>query len=609
MDRQKVIVRYGREWKSEAGLTLLDVEYAAFLQRRTVEQGGLGAEQHFKNLTRILWPPDKHGKGGYTWLSDDPDLAPEYWWNDRYLDACLANQFVGITGPASSMKTEFAAVWLIVNWLPRFQHCMGIAASLTKATAKTKVWGAVKERFRKVEWMGIGKYMDFPNAMISGNKGDAATKHLSDRSAIILVAPDVGKEGEEVGKLQGLKQEWVFCVSDELAAMTPAITNATSNWMKNPHFHFLGLGNMGSPLDTMGRFFAPADGWDNVSVRTPQWKCTNGGVLIHVDGEETPNKYTRPPNKYAYVIKTTDLDQDAAIFGRTSARYWMFDRGFPPPGGTEENLYSEMELIIAGCMESPTWRGEPPTGLAAMDPNYSKGHGDNCMAKFGQIGVNKEGLKVLDIGGAENEMALREDVEKLDEGSATKQKAVQFATECRKRQIGIRQVVVDCTGGGSLMADAVEDAFGERGLLRIEFGGSPSDRVIEKRDDEEIKASDRFDNKAAEIWHAGIKFVKSRQLKGLTSKDVEQMGSRKIVEKGKKVAMESKKDYKLRTQKPSCDEADTSFQMLDLAIQRFGFDATNMLASRGRGTDWKSAMSKFKAPAEAGGERRLQWTR
>lgn len=609
MERAKSIVRYGREWKSEAGLTLLDVEYACFLQRRTVDQGGLGAAQHFKNLTRILWPPDKHGKGGYTWLSDDPDLAPEHWWNDRLLDACLANQYVGVTGPASSTKTEFMAVWAIVNWIPRAPICMVIAASLTKATAKQKVWGAIKERFRRIEWMGVGKYVDFPNAMITASKGDAATKHLSDRSAITLVAPDVGKEGDEVGKLQGLKQEWVFVVADELAAMTMAIPNATSNWSKNPNFHFLGSGNMGSPLDTMGTFFRPVDGWDSVSVRTPIWKCANGGVLLHFDGEETPNRYTRPPNKFPWLIKTTDLDQDAAMFGRTSARYWMFDRGFPPPGGTEENLYSEMDLITSGCMEAPTWRGEPPTGLGAMDPNYSKGHGDNCMAKFGKIGVNKEGIKVLDFGGVENEMALREDVEKLDEGSATKQKAVQFVNECRNRNIGVRQVVVDCSGGGSLMADAVEDAFGERGVLRIEFGGSPSDRVIERRDDEEITAADRFENKAAEIWHAGIKFVRSSQLKGMTSKQVEQCGARKIVEKGKKVAMESKKDYKLRTQKPSPDEGDCGFQMLDLAIQRFGFDATNMLASRGRGTDWKSAMSKFKAPAETGGERRLQWQR
>lgn len=597
-------------WRHPQGLTLLDVEFCCYLQRRTVEEGGLGAAQHFRNLTKILWPPDEYGKGGYTWLSEDPDLAPEYWWNDRYLEACLENQYVGITGPASSLKTEFMGIWLIVNWIPRAANCMGIAASLTKATAKTKVWGAIKERFRKIEWLGIGKYQDFPNAMISANKGDAATRHLSDRSALLLVAPDVGKEGDEVGKLQGLKQEYVFVVADELAAMSPAITNATSNWSKNPNFHFLGSGNMGSPLDTMGRFFAPVDGWDRVSVSTPQWKCANGGVLIHVDGEETPNKYTRPINKYPYVIKTTDLDQDAAIFGRTSARYWMFDRGFPPPSGSEENLYSEMELITGGCMETATWRGTPPTGLAALDPNYSKAQGDNCMAKFGRIGIEKTGLHVLDFGGAENELAIREDVEKLDEASATKQKAVRFADECRARQINVRQVVVDCSGGGSLMADAVEDAFGERGLLRIEFAGSPSDQVIEKRDDEEITARDRFENKAAEIWHAGIRYVKSRQLKGMTSKQVEQCGARKTTDKGKKVTMESKKDYKLRTQKPSPDESDAGFMMLDLAIQRFGFNASSTIKQSAAGESrWKDAMGKFKTPANPGGERKLTWQR
>lgn len=607
LERHKSIVRYGREWTSPQGLTLLDVEYACYLQRRTVDEGGLGAAQHFRNLTKIMWPPDENGKGGYVWLSEDPEIPPECQWNDILLNACLANQYVGVTGPASSTKTEFMSVWAIVNWIPRAAYCMVIAASLTKATAKTKVWGAIKERFRKIEWLGVGKYCDFPNAMISANRGDAATRGLSDRSAILLVAPDVGKEGEEIGKLQGMKQEWFFVVADELADMSPAVPNATSNWQKNPNFHFLGSGNMGSPLDTMGRFFAPEDGWDKVTVKTPQWKCANGGVLLHFDGEETPNKFTRPPDRYPWIIKTTDLDQDARMFGRTSARYWKFDRGFPPPGGSEENLYAEMELITSGCMERATWRGSPPTALAALDPNYSKRQGDNCMAKFGNIGMDKDGGSVLDFGGPENELAIREDVEKLDEASATKQKAVRFADECRARQISVRQVVVDCTGGGSLMADAVEDAFGERGLLRIEFGGSPSDRVIEKRDDEEITASDRFENKASEIWHAGVKFVKSRQLRGMTSKQVEQMGARKVTEKGKKVTMESKPDFKLRTQKPSPDESDAGFMMLDLAIQRFGFNAVSGIKTAAGTTRWKDAMSKFKAPANPGGERKLQW--
>lgn len=607
MERLHKIVRYGREWSSPHGLTLLDVEYACYLQKRTVEEGGLGAAAHFRNLTKILWPPDENGKGGYIWLSEDPELPPHCCWNDLLLEACLANQYVGCTGPASSSKTEFMAVWAIVNWIPRAASCMVIAASLTKATAKQKVWGAIKERFRRIEWMGIGKYTDFPNAMITANRGDITTKHLSDRSAITLVAPDAGKEGDEIGKLQGLKQEWVFVVADELAAMSPAITNACSNWSKNPHFHFLGSGNMGSPFDTMGRFFEPVEGWDKVTVATPEWNCPNGGVLLHFDGEETPNKYTRPPNRYPWLIKTTDLDQDAAMFGRTSVRYWMFDRGFPSPGGTQETLYSEMELLTSGCMETAVWRGTPPTPIAALDPNYSKGHGDNCMAKFGNLGIDRENKQVIDFGGPENEMAIREDVGKLDTASATKQKAEQFVDFCRQRQISVRQVVVDCSGGGSLMADAVEDAFGERGLLRVEFGGSPSDLVVERRDDEDITAKDRYENKAGEIWHIGTQYVKSKQLRGMTSKQVEQMGSRKVVEKGRKVSVETKKDYKLRTQKPSPDESDTGFMLIDLARQRLGFNASSSIVTRVDTTRWKDAMGKFKTPSNPGGVRKLQW--
>lgn len=600
LERYKEVEAYGKTWHD---VTFLDIEYACYFQARSEENGEYIAAKHFRNITRILWPPDENGKGGYIWLSEDPDLPPESHWNDTALIELLRNRYVGITGPASSTKSELLAVWALVNWLPLANTCFVLVASTTIAGAKKRVWASIKERFLRLSWVGIGRYSEHPQPMITANRGDDATKHLSDRSSISLVAPDSGKEGEAIGKLIGLKQEHFIVIADELDDMSSAITNACSNWSKNPDFQFVGATNIASTLGTFGRFFAPIDGWPNVKVTDQRWETKNG-VCIHYDGvSSSPNRFSKPIDKYPFIIKVADMEQDAKNYGETSSRFWRFDRGFPPPTGDDDNLYSEMELLSQGCMEPAIWRGDF-TNLAALDPNYSKAQGDQCMAKFGKIGLDRDGLRVLDMGGPEGEIAIRENVERMDEGSATKQKAVQFVKLCQDRNIGVRQVVVDCTGGGSLMADAVEDAFGQRGLLRVEFGGEASDRIVETQGKIEIRAKDKYGNKASEMWHVGIQYVKARQIRGLTSKQVEQMSTRKTFEKNRKVWIEQKRDYKLRTQKPSPDESDGGFLVLELACDRFAFASKSATAPASKSQDWGRAFSRFN-PAKREGEQRL----
>lgn len=600
MTKAKPIFRYRREWVHPNGapMSLLEIEMAAFIHRLTPEQGGLGAEAHFKRIVKVLWPD-------YLWLSDDPDIPPEAHWNDIMLRNALATNYLALTGPASSTKSEFAAIWALVNWIPRFSRCLVIITSTHKGEAKKRIWGAIKERFQKAK-KAIpelpGKYNE-TLSMIMANDGSPLLKHLSDRSSIALVAPDAGAEGDAVGKLIGLKQQFVFVVADELTDMSPAIINACANLSKNPNFHLVGIGNADSTLDPHGRMCEPKEGWQSITVGSQVWETKNG-ICVHLDGEFTPNRYTKPMNKYTFIIKTTDNDQDAENYGRSSKKYYRMNRGFWCPSGNDDNLYSDLELAQKGCYEHATWLGTT-VGVAFLDPAYKTG-GDNCQAAFAKLGDNNRGLRVLDIT---DNFAIKEDVEKDDE-SVTKQRARMFVEECRKRSISVRQAGVDCSGGGSLMADAVEDAFGEKGLLRVEFGGDASELVIEKKEDKdrpgqhiEVTAKMKYGNKATEIWHVVTKFIAQGQVLGITAKMAEQMTQRRTFEKGKKTYIESKKDFKLRTTKKSPDESDAGLGTVEVARQRLSFTIRGLTSKAAKSGSAQKAASRFaalNAPPKAG---------
>src|SRR5687767_10514558 len=97
------ITRYGRTWPK--GMTLLNIELAAFKLGLSPEEGGLGKAQHFKNIVNVLLP--KGSRKHFSWTP----------WAERMLEAACQNKYLAVAGCASSGKTEFFALWGIVNFL------------------------------------------------------------------------------------------------------------------------------------------------------------------------------------------------------------------------------------------------------------------------------------------------------------------------------------------------------------------------------------------------------------------------------------------------------------------------------------------------------------
>jgi len=97
------ITRYGREWPE--GVDALNIELYCFRHGRTVEEGGLGKAGHFRNIVNVLWHPNSPKP--WTWHP----------WAEQMLDGACRSNYLAVAGCASSGKTDFFAVWSIVNWL------------------------------------------------------------------------------------------------------------------------------------------------------------------------------------------------------------------------------------------------------------------------------------------------------------------------------------------------------------------------------------------------------------------------------------------------------------------------------------------------------------
>lgn len=590
-----MITKYGHQWPgNDDPIGHLGAEFGAYRKRLTTDDGGLGAAEHFRRICKTLDP-------GYIWLSDDPDVPFESQWNDRMLDACLRTNWLAVTGPASAGKSAFFARWVGINWLAYFGKCAGVVTSTTKGGARLRIWAHLLEFFRKVQGV-FPVHINDTSCVISVEKG--AMPNTSDRSSIMLVTPEKDKAGGGDSKLIGLHNDWVFVIGDEYAEMSEAVARACENLQVNPNFFAAFLSNAKSIFDPHGIQCTPKSGdWSEVSDSDAIWP-TERGLCLHLDGERTPNQFTNPVDKYPYLQKYSHIQTERDAGRSNTVGYWRFVKAFWPLGGAEEGLYNELELVQSGCTKGAVWLGGGVVELASFDPANKLG-GDNWQACFGKLGITKDHVRVLEFTTME---ALSEDVTS-DTESTSKQIARQFVQRCKDRGIGVRQVVVDATGGGSHMANYIEDVFGEKGILRVEFGASASDLIVSERDGEPITAKEKFGRKDAEIWYAGIQYVKSGQLRNICSKQAEQMCKRRGYTQTRRDYIESKSDYKARTKLSSPDEADAGMLLLDLARQRFGFNAVTTLAQgAGSSTNWKNAMNRFKAPAvNAGGERRLTW--
>lgn len=541
-----------------ANWTAFDIELYCFREGRTVEQGGLGKNEHFWNAVGFCWGPNNPVKNTTKYFLRNP------WSEDIVEELCIHN-YVAVGGAAGSTKSETCAMWLLMKYLSNSRKYLGVVMSTSLKEAKRRIWGSL-----------IGFVNAVPNHVLPLKvlssfgiiRYESATYVADDRACLTLVAAERSKEREAIGKLIGMHQYEVGVIGDELSELPESILEYAlpgGNLSSNPKFQFVGLSNPNSYFDSFGKFWEPKDGWTSVNVDSYRWE-TKYGIGLHFDALKSPNipfiKYVTPDGvPYLPTSEKVEAAKEAEG-GENSLRFWRMLRGFMSPVGQEDLIYSGPDIIKYKGTEPAIWGDTPLVRVAALDPAFVNG-GDRIILYFGTIGRDKNGQLVLQY---DEFIELRIDATSKEEPAF--QIASQLKTQCDKRNIPPRNVAIDSTGGGGPFCDVVATMWSPE-ILRVPFGGKASERPVSLTDSR--PSDERYYNKVAEIWYSGKELLRQGQLKGIAPKLAEEMTIRHYGTTGAKklIYVESKADMKLRCQR-SPDIADAAFILVDLCRERFG---------------------------------------
>lgn len=544
--------KYG--WHHPTPLPPLELELQCFLAKwkGTEENPGLGAAGHFFEIVKILWPK---GTPGHVVLHP--------WFVDMTEAACEEETFV-FHGSASSGKTDWAAIWALVNWLAAPMHTMVLVTSTSLTDSRKRVWGSITKAFTYASVPLPGKLVDSRGIILTRD----GTGTFNDKNAIALIAGERKKERDSIGRIIGLKNKRVILLLDEAPELSPAlVTAAKSNLSSNPYFQIGALGNFNSVYDPMGEMSEPVDGWKSLKPDSSfRWRNKTGGITLRLDGLQSPN-YLAGEDKWPILSITKIRAMKKDLKG---LQLWRMLRSFPCPSGDEALIYTEADLI-SGEVEKRVFWQTPPTPVAALDPGFTNG-GDRSVMTPGKWGLSTEGIWTLQL---DKEIVLAEDVEKLAHMPRNHQIAAQFRDECLKLGVKRSHAALDSTGAGIPFLEIVNQLWtedvteGELDVLGVQFGGSASDLPISDKD---LRPStDLYVNRVSELWYAGVNFIKYRQIRGIGDQLAKEMTSRYYSLKksgdNMRVMVEPKEDMKERLGY-SPDIADSFFVLLDLCRAR-----------------------------------------
>lgn len=504
-------------------------------------------------------------------------------WVGQMAEAACEERWLGLSGCASSGKSDFLAIWGLVNWFVDIYRTKVFVTSTSLSEARNRIWGKILEYWNGCAHQLPGKVIDSQGIIRPIPNGNEKPSTLA---GIQLIAGEQSSEKEAIGKLIGFKQARLLLLADELSDITPAILEAAKGNLAPGNkdtilgrrekttvfgFQMIAASNFKGYIDPFGVFVEPETSWRDITVETLRWRTKIGGLCIRFDGMRSPN-LAFPEDKFP-IYGRKDLEMHKRTLGPNTALFWRMCRSFPAPVGAEDVVYTQNDLLNGSCFEKVVWSERPKIRLSALDPSFTSG-GDRCIMHVGELGFTTDNVAVLNLV---ETIHLREDV--LDKRPFDRQILDQYRKENEARGITRDRTAFDATGSGISFGTLIQEVWGD-GCLPIKFGGNASDLPAASGD--EVKpAVELYANRVTELWFQGKEYIRSGQIRGITSELADEMCNRKYdVQKGKetRTIVESKRDIKSRGAK-SPDLADAFFILLELARVRFGFHPVGMVGS------------------------------
>lgn len=513
------------------------LELKCYRENLTPDQGGLGAEQHFKNAWALAWPE-------YEW-SDWVEMMVHAWCNYRYI-SIIGHQ------RASKTYTSSHIAWL--DYVANPYETLTSLMTVTFEGLKIRMWSDLMkadETSRMRQPFTIRNTTNelrvFPQSV---------SRESGEKYQIKGLSLDRGKDAP--GKVKGAHAPRVRLFIDEAENVPGVIYEAIDNPMSAPDAKAMMLFNPLLWTSPAGKMTVPKAGLSSITANDLFWE-TKLGICLHFDGLQSPN-IVQTKRVFTGLLTQAGIDAVREKHGENSVAWWSRVRGFPAPDGMVSQIFPSQIIEKAKPEIIFDFATEP---CMTLDPAFG---GDNCVVIFGQKGKLRDGRMAITATGSEViKFSVGENTALIDH-----QITARVLSLCKSQGVKPSNFIMDRSGPGrGIYAALYKDWSPE--IHGVDYGGAATDRPV--RSDEKELASEIYEKFVTELWHRARESVADGILAGLSKVDeraIEELSSRlyetKEVTRGTVIVAESKVEMKKRLGH-SPDFADAYVQFAELLIR------------------------------------------
>lgn len=521
-----MIQKYGAFWPDSA--TPMEIERACirkggkWISRDT--ECGAGLFQHYMALEKLLWPwKDWHR------------------WNHLMLEELVNNRGTVFLGPASSAKTHEVSAFILADYFTWPECTTSLVSSTNLKMLELRIWGEIKKLYAdaKARFPKLSGHLNDSKQRITTATRSGVAKDF--RNGIQGIACNKGGTYVGLSNYAGIKNTRVRVAGDEMQFMPPSFIEAFNNLSKTPRdFKAIGMGNPKDLMDGLGKMAEPETGWETLdrTEKTKTWNCRMPGTrCVQLVGTDSPN-YDLPKNRFTYLIKPHQIEEDRKYYGPNSLQFAMMDLGMMPLTGASNRVITEAICRANRAMEPAIFDGKV-TKILGLDAAYGRVGGDRCVGIELWFGKSVNGEEIVAQNGLPWIIPVSFKVSDTPENQIVKY----LRKECTDRGMSPEHIFYDSTGRGTLGT-----SFGRlwsTAVNPIEFGGNASERPISAVDRRPCnKAYGKF---VTELWYQVRMAIESGQVRGMTMDVVEEGSMREyMMIDEKKVDVEPKPVTKLR---------------------------------------------------------------
>lgn len=521
-------------------------EYLLSMIRQWMDQGD------YLNAARLLWSEQN--------FSLEPESVRQIW------SALPLHAEVMVQGAGSLGKTITAANWFMLDWLRDPEHTCVKVISLTGQHAKRNCFAQIKNLHQSSAVKLCGE--------VSATSIQVGS---DDKQGIHLLAIPKGNSG--VGSLRGFhtmprthphpifgNQTRIRVLMDEAEEIPFGVWEGVNNILAGrngvEHIKIYGASNPRDRNSKFGLKCEPRSGWGSVNMgEDDHWESKSGSHVICLDGARCKNVIER---RVVYEgLLTWEGYKRFLDMGEDHPEYLTMARGWFPTSGLAINVIPHD--MVTDAMGTFRFYGKT---IYAAGVDLAFEGGDRAVMTIGRFG------QIIERGEKGNRFGLEINRQFLLTNRKTEEMCKEIMQLCKNLHIEPSWLCVDRTGNGTGVHDLLCNRFGSD-VMGVQFGSKSTDTFVLSDDSE--KACDLYDGLVTEVWFAMRKWLEFGFLKFGPACEMDDLRSeltnRRYRQRGDKVRVESKGDYKARGFR-SCDLADSLSLLLHLVrIRAENFDA------------------------------------